>query len=188
MGPEDEIGAAAESIDELLGEDDGRILAGMAYYRSSISTMFGKTGMVDMMREAIDASAIVSFFSRRSRAEVDPGRPEINLRVDDGAAVAAYPQFAHLLEGLERCGADAALNRITSFKSSVIFEEVCKPLATTMSDRLRPHWEKAKAHLLSLGIREEDARMLIYNMFVVRVGSDASVPPADRMCTISMLI
>ena len=192
----EEIYDAGKAIDELLGGDDGRLLAAMARYRSSILELFGREGIVELIRQSVDEAKTVEYFSRRSRREIDPGRPEVNLRVRDSLAWEAHEAIASKFKqsgvftpaGLGSGATDDEHAKISAFKASVIFQEVCNPLATKMCDALRPHWAKARAKLIEDGLDESMARMMIYNMFVVRVGQDKAVKSEDKLCTLSLFV
>jgi hypothetical protein len=184
---EEDLFSAAEVLDNFLGGDDGKILAGLAHYRSNIATVFGREGIVTIMKNAIKSSEIVHFFSARSEKEMDPQKPEVNLRVNDDLAIERYPQYADLLHQIRK-DKTHDLDKITRFKSAIIFDEICIQMDKDMSEQLKPYWSKAKAYLMNLGIDEDAARMLILNMFVIRVGADQGILPVNRLCTLSMIL
>lgn len=192
--PDTNIYDAAEAIDALLEASDGELLAAMALYKSSLLELFGRSGLVEILRQAIDEAPTVDYFSRRSRREIDPGRPEVNLRVDDAAALVAHPA---LLTGSLR-GVASVLNggiasdqdhaTLLEFKSAVVFEEVCRPMATKMNAALAPHWERAKSRLAQRGVNPAVMRMLLCNMFSIRVVRDDKIKPADKMCQLGLFV
>ena len=185
---------AAEKIDSLLSADDGTILASIAYYKSSLLEMFGRDGLVEMLRMAVDEAPDVDYFSRRSRREIDPGRPEVNLRVNDAGALEAMPDLKQLAGRFGGRVEDLDSNEskqhdvLVSIKSGVIFEQVCRPMASLMNEALGPHWQKARSRLISRGLDPDLARMLLTNIFTIRVSRDAKVTPRDRMCTLGLFL
>ena len=78
------LSLAADALDRLLGDDDNQILAAIALYRSTLTELFGRAELVQMLADAVEQAPNVSFFSRRSRREIDPGRPELNLDRNGG--------------------------------------------------------------------------------------------------------
>ena len=181
--------SAAEAIDALLEEDDGALLAAMARYKSSIIELFGRNGVVEILRSAVDAAPHVEYFSRRSRKEIDPNRPEVNLRVDHVKAVAENEVLAARWKNVENIDERDLL----ALKAAVIHEEVCRAMATTMNEALAPHWEKAKGFFSNLqkergGDQVKVLKLMLCTLFTVRVGADPSVQAADRLCTLLVFI
>ena len=186
---------AAEKIDSLLNADDGTILASIAYYKSSLLELFGREALVEMLRKAVDDAPDVEYYSRRSRREIDPGRPEVNLRVNDPQAMDSIPDLKRHLDraGVSRTdeldsGDDRHHDVLVSVKSGTIFEQVCRPMASRMNAVLEPHWQKAKSRLVSRGLDSDLARLLLTNIFTIRVSRDAKVAPRDRMCTLGLFL
>ena len=182
--------AAAAAIDALLDQDDGQLLASMAYYKASLVTMFGRAGIIELLRAAVDAAPHVDYFTRRSRREIDLARPAVNLRVDDAGALAFDPQLDPTpSRGPLGLGAtDAEHDRILQFKTAVLYTEVCVPMADEMNKALRQHWDKARDYLVARGLDQTAARMLLTNMFVVRVARGPTVPSQDKMCVLGLLV
>lgn len=193
---------AGAAIDSLLREDDGKLLGAMAHYKASMVALFGREGFFEIAKRAIEGAKTVTYFSARSRREMDPGQLNARLRVDDAAAIAAHPEIAAWLRRQKVKGDDLgtggdsrtgivdkkAMERITSFKANVIFEEVCRPIADEMNEALRPHWGKAKEYLISLGADKELQRMLVTNMFAIGVNQDPRVHSRDKMVTMRTFI
>jgi hypothetical protein len=183
---------AAEAIDSLLEADDGQLLAAMSHYRDSMVTLFGRDGIVEMLRKAVDAAPNVEYFTKRSRREIDPARPQVNVKINDTAAMTAHPQLipaaARPRGDLGTGASDKQHEDIVRFKSAVLFEEVCIPLATEMNEALHRHWGKAKDYLVSKGVDRSSAVMLLTNLFVVRVARDPKVHSADKMCVLGIFI
>ena len=186
---------AAEKIDSLLNADDGTILASIAYYKSSLLEMFGRAGLVEMLRTAVDEAPDVDYYSRRSRREIDPGRPEVNLRVNDAGALEAVPGLGKYLIGTGAgrtddldSGVDSQHDALVSVKSGAIFEQVCRPMVSRMNATLEPHWPKARSRLISRGLDPDLARLLLTNIFTIRVSRDAKVASRDRMCTLGLFL
>jgi hypothetical protein len=179
---------AAEKIDELLDGDDGALLAAMARYKANVLELFGRDGIVEILREAVDSAPHVEYYSRRSRREIDPLRPEVNLRVDHMKAI------SDRIDSLERYSnwkdSDGGDKELTAIKAAVIYEEVCKVMATRMNETLAPHWTKAKTYMTERKIVKDPKEliMLLCTLFSVRVGTDTKVLPADRMCSLIVFI
>lgn len=192
----DAVYDAAEAIDELLSESDGQILAAMAFYKSSLLELFGREGLVEILRQAVDSAPNVEYFSRRSRREIDPGRPEVNLRVNDAGALAAHESLAAEMRvagipdaaKLNSLQTDEEHAKLVSFKSNVIFTEVCVPMATRMNEALAPHWERARSRLIDLGLSPERARLMMCSMFSIRVGQDSKTLSKDKMAVLTLFI
>jgi hypothetical protein len=179
--------SAAEALDALLGQDDGALLASMAHYKTSLLELFGRDGIVEILRQSIDEAAHVDYYSKRSRREIDPRRPEVSLRVDDVASMLArgeQPYNPQTASGRT----DEEHTMIARYKTDVIFEQVCRPMASRMNAALTPHWEKAKTHLTERGVDPNLARLLLCNMFVVRIGQDPKMPALDKMCTLGIVV
>ena len=180
---------AAEKIDSLLDDDDGALLAAMARYKANVLELLGREGIVEILRECIDAAPNVEYFSRRSRKEIDPVRPEVNLRVDHAAAVAAFPETFPKFVGI---ASEPKIDdkELTAIKAAVIYDQVCRPMATRMNEILAPHWEKAKVYMTYKKLIKDprDLILLLCTLFSVRVGTDASVAPNDRMCSLIVFI
>lgn len=187
---------AAEKIDSLLRADDGQLLASIAFYKTSVLELFGREGLVEMLRDAVDAAPNVDYFSRRSRREIDPGRPEVNLKVDDAGAWDAVEGLAarmrqsgvHRAEDLGTGATEDQHRLVVTLKTSVVFEQVCRPLASRMNEALAPHWEKARGRLVAQGLDESMVRLLLTNMFVLRVAQDAKVASRDKMVTLGLFV
>jgi len=183
---------AAAAIDALLGADDGTILAAMAQYRSSLVTLFGRDGVVELLRKAVDDAPNVEYFTRRSRREIDPARPQVNLKVDDVGAMAAHPSLVPV--GLRSKGSfgngatEKEQEAIVAFKSAVLYEEVCMPMAKVMNEALQRHWNKAKGVLETRGADHAAAVLLLTNLFVVRVTQDTRVASPDKMCILGLFV
>lgn len=180
---------AAENIDKLLEGSDGALLAAMARYRSNLLELIGRDGIVEILRTTIDQAPNVEYFSRRSRREIDPARPEVNLRVDHAAAVKAggdtLARYASAVSRAQISEAD-----LTAVKAAVIYDQVCRPMASRMNELLAPHWQKAKTYMQEnqLVRDKKDLIMLLCTLFSVRVGTDASVPADERMCSLIVFI
>ena len=186
---ETDLQDAAEVIDSLLGDDDGSILAAMAYYKSSLLTLFGRDGIVSMLREAVETAPHVAYFSQRSRREIDPIRPTVNLRVDHEKALAENEQLKSEW-GMKSYEDEKDL---LSLKAMVIHTEVCRTMTTKMNGVLAPHWEKAKAYAgknqaMKQALNEKALKLILCTMFSIRVSPDVSVPPVDRMCTLQFFV
>lgn len=184
------LSLAADALDRLLGDDDNQILAAIALYRSTLTELFGRAELVQMLADAVEQAPNVSFFSRRSRREIDPGRPELNLVVDDAAALVAHPELASQLRDLSVNAplSPTDMNRLVAFKSGVIFQEVCRPLGEKMRSLLEPHWEKSRVQLSAQGIAPEHVSLVISNLFSVRVSTETPTKNAQRMCILSMFV
>lgn len=184
---EKEVYSAATVIDELLEMDDGELLAAVARFKSSVIVFFGRDGIVEIIRKAVDNAPNVEYFSRRSRKEIDPTRPEVQLRVDHEAAIksseALKQQFGHRLRGA------MTEKEILDVKAAVIHDQVCMVMMNEMNEAFRPHWGKAKdfADGLKEGVSEK-LRLMVCTFFSVRVGNDSSVPLNDRQCTMLVMV
>ena len=178
---------AAEKIDQLLSGDDGALLAAMARYKASMLELFGRDGIIEILRETIDAAQHVEYYSRRSRREIDPTRPEVNLRVNHEAALAASSDLLAKYQGIDIAGSE---DKLTAVKAAVIYDEVCRPMATKMNEILAPHWEKAKHYMRDKKLVKDpkDLIMLLCTLFSVRVGTDTSVSASDRMCSLIVFL
>lgn len=176
--------SAAEAIDALLQNDDGELLAAMARYRTNLLELFGRAGLVEMLRTAVDAAPDVEYFSRRSRREIDPGRPEVNLRVDAKSALTS----SLALQSRFISGAHDETT-MTALKAAVIHEQVCIPLTTQINSALTPHWSRAKSRLQeNAAVDPRLISMMLCTMFSVRIATDDSVQLDDRMCTLAFVI
>ena len=123
---ENEIYDAAEVIDSLLGGDDGSILAAMAHYKASLLSLFGREGIVSLMRNAVDVAPHVTYFSQRSRREIDPARPTVNLRVDHERALAENEPLKAEWGFRPYDSEDGLL----ALKAAVVHHEVCRAMST----------------------------------------------------------
>jgi hypothetical protein len=188
---------AAQVIDDLLSDDDGAMLAAMARYRYAIITLFGRQGVVEILRKAVDEAENVDYFSaRRSRKEIDPTRPEVNLRVDWRVALANDPELRSRFAA--KGDPDKDIKLMTEVKAAVIHQQVCRPMLTQMSDALAPHWKKAKATYAAMRAarpvqpdpakKERDLTMLICAMFSVRIGTDEGKAPDERICALKLFL
>jgi hypothetical protein len=188
MSEQDNTFDAAEKIDALLDGDDGALLAAMARYKANILELFGRDGIVEILREAIDNAAHVEYFSRRSRKEIDPLRPEVNLKVDHLKAVADKCESVSRFAGTSSWESDE--KDLTALKAAIIYDEVCRPMATKMNEALAPHWAKAKTYMTDKKIvkNPKDLIMLLSTLFSVRVGTDSNVAPNDRICSLIVFI
>jgi hypothetical protein len=183
---------AGAAIDRLLASEDSDLLASMAWFRANMVSMFGRDGCIAMLLEELARSACVHHFSARSEREINRARPMIRVRVDDAAAAIAHPK-ALRVAGFR--SADLGYGRtprefgkILSFKSQVIFAEVCQPVAQRMNEALLPHWPAAKAYLVARGARPELVKMFVSSMFGVSVANDPAVHSRDRMAILSFFI
>ena len=188
MTDQDTTFDAAEKIDALLDGDDGALLAAMARYKANVLELFGRDGIVEILREAIDNAPHVEYFSRRSRREIDPLRPEVNLRVNHSAALDARAESLAKYVGRSIENIDDA--ELTAIKAAIIYDEVCRPMTSRMNEALAPHWAKAKSYMTDRKIVKDpkDLIMLLCTLFSVRVGTDDKVGANDRMCSLIVFI
>ena len=68
----------------------------------------------------------------------------MNLRVNHEAALAAGSDLLAKYQGIDIAGSE---DKLTAVKAAVIYDEVCRPMATKMNEILAPHWEKAKHYM-----------------------------------------
>ena len=185
---ENSMYSAAETLDSLLGKDDGELLAAIALYKSSIITVFGRDGIVEMMKNAIDNAVNVEYFSRRSRKEISYTRPEVNLKVNHVKALEASQDLK-----VRFAGRDVRdTNTLMALKAAVIHSEVCEPLATKIMSELAPHWEKSKKFVETKysKVAADKMALMLCTMFSVRIAdpTTANMDPNDRMCILSIFI
>jgi hypothetical protein len=191
---------AGAAIDELLEASDSSLLAAMAYYKANMVALFGNDGFMEMLKQAVDAGKCVSYFSKRSRAEMNFARPVVRLRVNDEDACRAYPgiqaQFKWAKDGDFGYGGNPrtgefdprAAQIITNFKAAVVMQEICRPLCDKMNAALCPHWEGAKAHLVNLGANAELQRMMVSSIFSIVVSRDSRVHSRDKMVQLGLML
>jgi hypothetical protein len=191
----DRIQTAAEEIDALLGQDDGALLAVLARYRVNLIECFDRGTLVELLRAAVDKAPCVSYYSNRSRRSIDPARPSVDLLVDDAAALKCHPKIALELKqkGLQKDELGYGItkeeyDRIARFKTAVVYAEVCQPLVTEMNAALTTNWPKAQARLVAAGTKLEMARLLLTNLFTVRVNNDVNIPSPRKMTQLGLFI
>jgi hypothetical protein len=90
-------------------------------------------------------------------------------------------------QGIDIAGSE---DKLTAVKAAVIYDEVCRPMATKMNEILAPHWEKAKHYMRDKKLVKDpkDLIMLLCTLFSVRVGTDTSVSASDRMCSLIVFL
>jgi hypothetical protein len=180
-----DIQESAEYIDSLLDADDGSLLAAIAFYKASVIELFGRDGIVEMLKNAVDNAANVDYFSRRSRREIDPARPSVNLKVDHKAVIDTHNALKARFAGRDMTSKSV----MTELKAAIIHEQVCQPLASYMSEKLAPHWATAKSHVTKK-YSEEAAKklsLLICNIFSVRINDEPN-SSGEYMCALVLFI
>ena len=184
---QDNVQTAAETLDALLSQDDGALLATIARYKTSVTELFGREGIVDLLRIAIDNAPNIEYFSRRSRREIDSARPAVNLKVDHLSALDNNADLKARFAGRGDVATDKHL--MVELKAAVIHEEVCIPLASSMMEKLAPHWAKSKVHIKESYSKEasDSLSLLICTIFSVRIGEE-TLSSGDRMCSLSMFL
>jgi hypothetical protein len=178
---------AAKAIDDLLELDDGALLASLSRYKTSIIELFGREGMVNLICQVIEQANYIDFFSKRSKREIDPGHPEINLRVNHLEAIKneeSFKKYSRYLNQNEKL--DQKL--LTEIKTAVIYNQICYPLATEMSKALAPHWKKSKKFINDNYdmTNFKELSLIIYTLFSIRVNQDIKTPSEDRMCSLTL--
>lgn len=180
---------AAEAIDRLLEKEDVDLLLAIARYKSSCLELFGRAGLVEVMRSAIDEAKNVEYFSRRSRKEINPLRPEVNVRVDHEAAVAEDSELSSrwkfkLANGLSE-------KELLSIKSDVLHTQVCRTITEVLNKALQPHWERTKKNAKDryVDLNDELLRLMLCTIFAVRTeNGDNGTAPKDRMVTLLFFV
>jgi hypothetical protein len=182
-----DVQTAAETLDALLSQDDGALLATIARYKTSILELFGREGVVDLLKVAIDNATNVEYFSRRSRREIDSARPEVNLKVDHLKALSENVDLKARFAGRGDVNTDKKL--MVELKAAVIHEQVCIPLATALMEKLGPYWAKAKSHVTDTYSKQasESLSLMVCTIFSVRI-SEETVSSGDRMCSLTMFL
>ena len=182
---------AASAIDKLLDGDDSQLLLAISRYKSSVLELFGRNGLVSILCDAVDAAPNVDYYSRRSRREINPLRPEVNLRADHVAAMTNDPE----LHSRWRFKVANGLSEVEllSMKSDVIHTQVCREITNVMNLALQPHWTKAKAHAKEkyAELDERLLQLMLCTIFSIRIENaegNNTIDPKDRMCTLLFFI